>query len=291
MTTYIRYGIGTLAVLLVVLGGSLYVRVTQKSDQVSSVVSHNETQLSAKNDGATTSIVLSANETGIATPTPKPLSIKERIALAREGKGEPVIMPMHSEYSADYSDLRYLMGYAHNVFVGKVIEKVGSANAGRQPATQFSVSIISNIKGNLSGNVIVTQDGRVGDGIITVSDSGILHPGGEYGGYFLQPGSTYIFPVRGPNENGWHQLNMFPGATTLLSENVNLRNEELQIIVRQSKRVNELEEIYPSEVLIESDITNNWAYNSFKSLPPEAMAAAQVRADAAKVWLASAGAQ
>lgn len=200
----------------------------------------------------------------------------------------------HSEYEADFSNPKLLVGGAFNVFAGKVIAETGKENLGRKPSTQFSVAVLHNIKGDLTGTVTITQDGRITDDMVLISDGDMIHPGGkypdaEYGGYFLQPGSTYLFVTRGPNESGWHRMSSFPKANSLISDNVGLSEQEQLTVIQDNQRVKLLEVTYPDEILLQVDVEKNRVVNAFNLLPPEEKAAAQARADAARAALEASG--
>ena len=101
-------------------------------------------------------------------------------------------------YSFNVTDDRELVGIAHNVFVGKVIAQTGTTT---DPylQTQFSVEVLENIKGNLTGTVTVNQKGGYEniEGkqylIITKDDK------------LLEPDETYLFVTR-VSDFGGHLL-------------------------------------------------------------------------------------
>lgn len=79
-----------------------------------------------------------------------------------------------------------LMDFADNVFVGRVVEKVGyvppSEGVPPLPKTRFAVQVERNIKGSLSGTVVVVQEGgcdpRYGR-VVLVNNDALLEPGQE----------------------------------------------------------------------------------------------------------------
>src|SRR5712692_5597487 len=106
---------------------------------------------------------------------------------------------MHASLAIPLADDRVLMGASHNVFVGKVISQIGTRaeplSSGKAiPITQFSVELISNVKGNLQGTVTVEQSGGYQDGVLLVNEDGdTFGPSNKSGaGYLMQPGSTYL---------------------------------------------------------------------------------------------------
>jgi hypothetical protein len=79
-----------------------------------------------------------------------------------------------------------LVAFADNVFVGRVIERVGyeppSENMPSLPQTLFAVEVEENIKGSLSGTVVVVQDGGCDpryDRVVLVNNDPLLKPGQE----------------------------------------------------------------------------------------------------------------
>jgi hypothetical protein len=205
---------------------------------------------------------------------------KIKTTTSIDKKDQPIkVSPIHMEWIADFSNDQYAVGFAHNVFVGKVVAQVGNKSSTPFPKTQFTTEVIYNIKGNLSGVVVVSQNAGYRDGVLRVMGD-VLRPGGEDGGYLLESGVTYLFAALGPDKEGWYHLNSFPGLTKFLSTNADLSNEQLKSIATQDAQVKRWEAVYPNEIT-ESPTSPN----SFQSLPPEAKAAAQARADAAKISL------
>ncbi len=117
-------------------------------------------------------------------------------------------------YSASFvfnvTDDRELVGFADNVFIGKVIAQTGNkANTpppeagdvpGSSPQTQFSVEVLENIKGNLSGIITVSQEGGYEEknGVNRL----VLMDGDE----LLEPGKTYLFATQFNDIDGWHAI-------------------------------------------------------------------------------------
>lgn len=102
-----------------------------------------------------------------------------------------------------------LVGFAENVFKGRVIEQVGSEDMpdpssvpgdSAIPQTQFSVEPLDNIKGKLNDTVTVNQQG------------GYIEQDGEEkkalieGDPLLEPGKEYLFVTRYEKDNDWHTI-------------------------------------------------------------------------------------
>jgi len=174
-------------------------------------------------------------------------------------------------YPADFSDDKILMGASHNVFIGKVISQIGTGDYGVGPETQFEVSVMSNIKGNLQGTVVIDQEGGYVNGVLyvvggNVSGGDTLGSSGRAGtGYLMQPGSTYLLATRYSNVHNWFTLNAFPTASKLISSDNSLNNDQVQFLIANNPRVHQLETAYPAEVLLSADVASGMTLNSYAS--------------------------
>jgi len=65
---------------------------------------------------------------------------------------------LYADLTIYATDNSKLVGFADNVFIGKVIAQTGN-ETDDFPQTQFSVKVLENIKGNLDGTVTVNQIG------------------------------------------------------------------------------------------------------------------------------------
>ncbi len=108
----------------------------------------------------------------------------------------------HIDYAINISDDRELVGFASDVFIGKVIEQVSTS---KEPylQTHFSVEVIETIKGNATGTVIVNQFG--GYEYVFVWKYLSLGEGDE----LLQPGETYLFVTKGNDERGYTFVSVY----------------------------------------------------------------------------------
>jgi len=163
------------------------------------------------------------------------------------------------EYPADFADNRILMGASHNVFVGKVMAQIGSQERGIGPETQFSVVPILNIKGHLSGAVIVDQAGGVLNGVSYYIEGGAL---------LLKPGATYLLATRYNPQEKWYTLNPSRSGSQFIINDPDADVATLSTIAQNDIRVKALEAAYPNEILLNADVRNNNALNSYKSAHP-----------------------
>jgi hypothetical protein len=119
--------------------------------------------------------------------------------------GSPRTIYIESSYGFDVSDKRQLAGYSEDVFLGRVVEAVGSEDS----HTQYSVEVLEPIKGRLEGTVTVSQLGYV-DGVETheAEDQPLLVPGQQY------------VLVTNPDidREGWHTLIAGPASAATTNE-------------------------------------------------------------------------
>lgn len=97
----------------------------------------------------------------------------------------PQTIYLEPSWAFDIYDERRVVGAADSVFVGTVNEIVGTVNRTAMPETQFSVTVLSVIKGDLAGNVVVNQQG----GYDPVRNQAIYTEGDAP----LNTGQSYIF--------------------------------------------------------------------------------------------------
>lgn len=168
----------------------------------------------------------------------------------------PLINEFDVQYVANFDDDRVLLGASHNVFVAKVLKKIGQRDYGYGPASLFEVQIIKNIKGNLSGNVMVLQQAGYKNGILNITKGDSL----------LEPSKTYLLATRYNNENNWYTVTSHPNGKKLISEDYSLGISKLEELANKDLKVIKFIEAYKNEIPLVIDIKNNNARNSYKSL-------------------------
>ena len=124
--------------------------------------------------------------------------------LTREAP-ETGAIDMRVNYAIEPTDEEELVGFATHVFVGRVVEKVGSEGAPLSgpggevvPRTQFSVAVLENIKGDLSGEVTVSQTGGY--------DRAVGRTVRVEGDPLLQPGQQRLFATTYDEGEGWYAI-------------------------------------------------------------------------------------
>ena len=177
---------------------------------------------------------------------------------------------------ADITQDPILLGASHNIFIGKILAQTGTTESPAGIRTQYSVEVISNIKGNLDGVITVEQEGGFKDGILqTIEDAFPL----------LEQGSDYVLATRYNAPADAYTVLANEHAGKLLTKDSSLDNAQLKILAGKDAKVKSLEAAYPDEKLLDADIAHANTRNSFQSLSSEAKAAAVARADVARTWL------
>ncbi|MDQ0888785.1 hypothetical protein QFZ81_003873 [Paenibacillus sp. V4I9] len=108
----------------------------------------------------------------------------------------PVIRTVASSNAFDVTDTRRLVGWADNVFVGKVIKQDGTKSLDSTPETQFKVEVSDNVKGKFNRTVIVNQQGGFKrNELILIENDQLLHEG-----------QSYLFVTKHLKEENWNTL-------------------------------------------------------------------------------------
>ena len=136
--------------------------------------------------------------------------------LAKGSSGTNVV-EVDVAYAFEPTDERQLVGFATNVFVGRVIGKVGAEGAplsgpGEQvmPRTQFYVAVLENIKGDLGGKVTVSQTGGY--------DKSLGREVRIEGDPILKPGQELLFVTNYNPEEGWYTIAAQPFGTVPIED-------------------------------------------------------------------------
>jgi hypothetical protein len=140
-------------------------------------------------------------------------------------------------YTFDIFDKRQLVGYSDNVFVGRVLKKVGdeplktTIPGAKPPQTQYSVAVLETIKSGgpdplaAGDEAIVNQSGGVdpetGRQLVVIGASATNgHAHGEVGHATdapLQPGEEYLLATRYDSTEHWHAISAQPTGDVPLS--------------------------------------------------------------------------
>ena len=153
------------------------------------------------------------------------------------------ITPGMGHSIVDLSDDRNLVGFAQNVFIGQVEEKLKQTEEYGYPETQYRVRVIEQLKGSLSAEVTVNQQGGEWD-----SDGSAYRMGGDP--ELLETGKTYLFATRYFSEESWHTV--MPGYGNI---KIQVTDNASDSIVVGSAHTVELRERFTTA------ITNEISYN------------------------------
>ena len=208
----------------------------------------------------------------VASSASEPIAEKQKSVINQTPPKGFSIKGLHFEFVADESDPKILMGGSQYVFVAKILRQVGNeTNIAWMPKTQFEAEVISNIKGNVQGKIIVSQVGGFYNGVLYVANGDLLGPANSpSAGRLLQVGSTYLLPTRYlPSFSPYYGISFFPGTITLISNDPNLTMLQLKTEAESNLKYRELLEAYPNEILLSADIQHGYTQNSFQSLSTE----------------------
>jgi hypothetical protein len=99
----------------------------------------------------------------------------------------------------DISDDKKLVGLGDDVFFGQVKSQRASSNAdAKVPSTQFTVAVLETLKGSLSGDVVVNQQGG------TLPDGSDFRMMGDP--TLLSAGKSYLFVTLQEPSDGYHTV-------------------------------------------------------------------------------------
>jgi len=111
----------------------------------------------------------SSDELGMLKIRDNLASSTSELNTSHSNPSVPAIKELQLEFAADFSDPKVLVGGSQYVFVAKIIRQVGTqTNIKWMPKTQFEAEIISNIKGDVQGKVVINQIGGYLDGVLYV---------------------------------------------------------------------------------------------------------------------------
>lgn len=183
----------------------------------------------------------------------------------------PITREIHSQWIEEMNSDEGLMGASHNVFVGKINKKSGDKSIYENPETQFEVEVLYNIKGDLQGSVVVSQEGGYKNGILYRSFDDVMVSSDDKQNKqdndgLMKKGETYLFVTRYSEKGNWYSIISNPRGTKLLSSDETLSKKDLQFLAENDERVKKLKESYKKEILLDSDIKNNNTRNSYQSL-------------------------
>lgn len=158
---------------------------------------------------------------------------RETSSAKQSNEGPSTMEPL---YAFDARDKRKLVGYATNVFVGRVVEETGSEGAplsgpGEKtlPKTQFSVEVSENIKGDLGGDTVtVSQTG----GYVEEGREARVEDDSP-----LQPGQEYLFSTSYDEEEGRYVIVAQPFGAVLIEDEEQRGEAEERFVQAEAEQI------------------------------------------------------
>lgn len=154
----------------------------------------------------------------------------------------PITKELQPSLAYDVSNTETLVKHVDNVFIGKIIKQTGTESKyGGIPYTHFSVSVLSNIKGDLQRTINVRQLGGYRNGILHIVKGGDMIVPGEEGGadknFLLQIGHVYVFATNHNKEKTLHAVSAFPYDYRRITSDSTLSDTAALDLARQNSRV------------------------------------------------------
>ncbi len=152
-----------------------------------------------------------------------------------EAGSEDEVIRVEVSYGFNVKDEEKLVGFAENVFRGRVIEQVGSEKMADSasgdsglPQTQFAVQPLENIKGELTGRVTVNQQGG------SIKQNGKSKKVLIEGDPLLEPGKEYMFVTRYEEDKDWYTIAAQPFGDVKVEDKE--KRKELKEKLKQAKK-------------------------------------------------------
>lgn len=161
----------------------------------------------------------------------------------------PMGSGMEMRYVADFSDERNVIGFAGNVFAGKITKILKHTKSDNLPVTLYEVEVIDNIKGTLKGSVAVMD--IVGYSVDSEGEEKLTSINGIDA--LMQPGETYLFATNYDEamtkQEGFDVFSLggHPNFKKVLNVDGSLKANELKVATKQSQEVKVWEEAYSNE--------------------------------------------
>ncbi|MFA6495460.1 MAG: hypothetical protein WCV87_03865 [Candidatus Paceibacterota bacterium] len=158
--------------------------------------------------------------------------------------GNPVFVG-HAEFPPEVDSVVGLISITDNIFIGKVKQRIGFLSKGGYPTTQYSVEVLSNIKGSAVKSITLTQGGvgyspKTGNFYIVDDDigriaSGKINPEDVY----LKTGGTYLFATGYNPKTNIYGISAAPYDRELITTDNALNGAQLLTAAENNPRVQE----------------------------------------------------
>ena len=162
---------------------------------------------------------------------------KNESGAEASGSHSDGVIRMEVSYGFEAKDEEKLVGFAENVFTGRVIKQVGSEKMKDSasvpgdfeiPQTQFSVEPLDNIKGDLTETITVNQQG--GSVKQNSEKKKVLIEGDP----LLEPGKKYMFVTRHEEDKDWYTIAAQPYGDVKVEDKV--KRENVKEKFKQAKK-------------------------------------------------------
>lgn len=149
----------------------------------------------------------------------------------------PITINTEASWAYNFGDNRILVGSSHNVFAAKVNKKLGQKNIDGFPVTSYEVQIVTNIKGDFTGTIVLDQAGGYENGILRLFE----------GGRLIDVGSTYILATR-TQEDGSYFLSSYLAGKMKISENSSMTLDDLKTLALTNADFLRFSDAYKNEI-------------------------------------------
>lgn len=142
-----------------------------------------------------------------------------------------------------------------NIFIGRVIKKVGEKATYEYPETQFEVEVVDNIKGELKGNVTVSQLGGYKDGVLYRSVEDIVVTDGNKklkDDGLIKSGDVYLFVTKYSEMGKWYSIYTHPKGSKLLGRGTDLSGDKLKQLYEEDEKVKAFVSVKQGQAVEES---------------------------------------
>ncbi|NVP17932.1 hypothetical protein HUU51_04405 [Candidatus Gracilibacteria bacterium] len=167
-------------------------------------------------------------------------------ALKEEISKKGIVSYIYHNFVLDFSDYKNVLGFAENVFVGKVVKNNGTYNNLGAPETHFEVEVLYNIKGKLKGNINTIFEGGYENGILIIGE----------GNRLLEEGGIYLLVTMGDV----HKISSHENGSYLLGFEKKLK-KDIKTTIKENKKIKDFREVYKESSIFNtknkySDMTN-----------------------------------
>ena len=196
------------------------------------------------------------------------LMTSQHLARFMTSLGEQTVKSeIGATYAFDPTDERKIVGTSSNVFVGRMIAKVGETGGpgSGEPQTQFDVEVLENIKGSLSGTVTVSQTGGNVEYIADRDDPDAGVKKGQKirqlvvfeGDSLLEPGQEVLLATNHDPETNSYEIVSGPYGKTLINdkqERKELKQERKNLVEKYKKaKENQINPAAGKKVILPED--------------------------------------